>query len=186
MHDLTPITPLGGQAPRIDTVGGVTVTEVTNRAVASVAARLGQEGPAAKTLATILGAEAPAPQRICGDTLSAFWTGPDQWMLEAPIDTHGDLAKHLREAFGTTASITEQTDAWCRFDLNGPRLPSVMEILCPVDTHVWAGGEATRTNIDHLGCFLLCRDRQTFSVLGPRSSAGSLHHALVTACRAAL
>ncbi|ABG29749.1 sarcosine oxidase subunit gamma [Roseobacter denitrificans] len=186
MHDLIPITPLGGQAPRVDTVGAVTVTEVTDRALASVAARMGAEKAAGETLSKTIGAQAPAPSRLAGDTLSAFWTGPDQWMIEAPIDTHEDLAKQLVAAFGSTASATEQTDAWCRFDLSGPHLPQVMEILCPVDTHIWRGGEATRTSIDHLGCFLLCRDPQTFSVIGPRSSAGSLHHALLTACRAAL
>lgn len=185
MPDLKPITPLGGSEPRIDTLGSVTVTEVTNVALASVAARLGQEEATRATLARVIEAEAPAPAHHGGGTLSAFWTGPDQWMIEAPIATHEGLAHQMAETFGATASVTEQTDAWCRFDLTGYELPSVMELLCAVDLRAWQGGEVQRTTIDHLGCFVLNRGTRALSVIGPRSSAGSLHHALVTACKAA-
>lgn len=183
MHDLKPITPLGAADPRIDNIGPLTLTEITSVALASVAARLGSEEATRKTLGELIGAEAPAPSRHTGDMLSAFWTGPDQWMVEAPISTHEDLAHRLVAAFGATASVTEQTDAWCRFDLKGDDYPAVMERLCAIDLGNWQGGEVQRTTIDHLGCFVVARDARTLSVIGPRSSAGSLHHALITACR---
>jgi len=45
-----------------------------------------------------------------------------------------------------------------------------------------AQGQVTRTRLEHLGCFLICRTKNShFSVFGPRSSAGSLHHALTVA-----
>lgn len=185
-HTLTPLTPLGGTAPCVDTIGPVTVTEVIDVALASVAARLGSEDATHATLADIIGEAAPAPSRHGGGTLSAFWTGPDQWMVEAPFDTHEELARTLTEKFGnTTASITEQTDAWCRFDLTGDDLPRALELLCNADTESWTGGEVQRCTLEHLGCFVLCRNPAHFSVIGPRSSAGSLHHALETACRSA-
>ncbi|WP_424987220.1 sarcosine oxidase subunit gamma [Microbulbifer sp. S227A] len=185
MHDLKPLTPLGAAEPRVERIGPVTLTETVSVALASVAARLGREEAARSTLARVIGAEAPAPSRHGGGTPAAFWTGPDQWMIEAPIATHEDLARQMVDTFGDTASVTEQTDAWCRFDLGGDDLPSVMERLCAVDLRPWQGGEVQRTTIDHLGCFLLCRDPRHLSVIGPRSSAGSLHHALVTACKSA-
>ncbi|MFP7674854.1 sarcosine oxidase subunit gamma [Marivita sp. S0852] len=186
MHDLRPITPLGGTEPRQDIVGPVTVTEVTSVALASVAARLGREDATRSGLAKVLNVAAPDTSRCDGgDTFSAFWTGPDQWMIEAPIETHEDLAKHVLKTLGSDASVTEQTDAWCRFDLKGRDLASVLERLCPANVRAWTGGEVQRSSIDHLGCFVIFRDTETISIIGPRSSAGSLHHALLTACRSA-
>lgn len=185
VHDLKPLTPLGGTQPRVDAIGPVTLTEVTDVAMASVAARLGSEERTRKALADIIGAETPAPGRHVGGTFSAFWTGPDQWMVEAPIESHEELAKDLGARFGSNASVTEQTDAWCRFELNGANLPRALELLCNADIETWQGGEVQRCMIDHLGCFVLCRDTAHFVVIGPRSSAGSLHHALMTACRSA-
>lgn len=185
MHDLDPITPLGAAEARVDTHGPVTLTEVTDRALASVAARLGREDETVVRLTDLLGTAPPAPARLVGEPLTAFWTGPDQWMIEAPLATHEDLAARLTASSDGAMSVTEQTDAWCRFDLTGDGLPEVFERLCPADTRAFAGGEALRTAIDHLGCFLLCRKVGHVSVLGPRSAAGSLHHALLTAMRSA-
>lgn len=185
MHDLAPLTPLGGTAPRVDTYGARTLTEVIDRALASVAARLGREEEAAALVGTLIGAGAPGPSRIGGDgTLAAFWTGPDQWMVEAPFETHEDLAARIVARSEGAVSVTEQTDAWCRFDVTGPDLPRILERLCPVDAQGFVGGEAVRTTVEHMGCFVICRAPEQVSVMGPRSSAGSLHHALVTALRA--
>ena len=183
MHDLVSLTPLGAQAPRTDRHGGVTLDEVTEVALASVAARLGREAEAAVLVAAVTGEAAPAPGRA---SARAFWMGPDHWMIEAPFATDEDLAARIVATAGGAASVTEQTDAWCRFDLRGERLAEVFERLCNADIRRFAGGEAVRTAIEHLGCFLICRAPGHLSVLGPRSSAGSLHHALLTAMRSAL
>lgn len=186
VHDLLPITPLGHSAPITETIGAITLAENTNCALASAAARLGQEDAAIEVLTKFLGTPPPAPAKIGGATFDAFWMGPDQWMIIAPFDNCEDLAFRLAQAANGTLSVTEQTDAWCRFDLAGPGLSDVFELLCPVNTRTLAGQDAQRTSIDHLGCFLLVHDADRFSVIGPRSSAGSLHHALVTAIKATL
>ena len=185
MHDLEQVTPLGAARARVDTHGPVTLTEVTDRALASVAARLARENETVAILTDLLGMAPPASARLAGERLAAFWTGPDQWMIEAPLATHEDLAAQLGARSGGAMSVTEQTDAWCRFDLTGEGFPDVFERLCVADTRTFAGGEARRTAIDHLGCFLLCRAPGHVSVLGPRSAAGSLHHALLTAMQSA-
>ncbi|MEL6682896.1 MAG: hypothetical protein AAFQ09_09650, partial [Pseudomonadota bacterium] len=48
MHDLKPITALGGAEPRTDTIGTVTIAENDGVSLASVAARLGQEAACQK------------------------------------------------------------------------------------------------------------------------------------------
>jgi len=108
-------------------------------------------------------------------------------MLGADIATHEDIAAKLKAALKDTASVTEQTDAWCCFDLSGKGIAAVMELLCPINMRALASGDATRTTIHHLGCFVICGDPDGFlRILGPRASAGSLHHAILTAMRSAL
>ncbi|SEK28228.1 sarcosine oxidase subunit gamma [Roseovarius azorensis] len=188
MHDLVAITSLGANAARLDCVGAVTLTEVPDWALASVTARLGQEDACRVALATLLGVELPGPGgMVAGPEVSAFWTAPDQWMVEAPYEAHQDLARAVKEVMGDTASVTEQSDGWCRFDIEGEGLGAVFERLCNLDLATAAPGSASRTAIEHMGCFVLCRTAGGhISVIGPRSSAGSLHHALLTAMSSAL
>ena len=188
MHDLAPLTPLGGTEPRIDTVAGVTCTEQCALALAAVAARLGQEKACSASLKKLLGAEPPLPGKAhFAQPYTAVWAGPDQWFLGADIATHEEIAAQLKDVFQNTASVTEQTDAWCCFDLTGDGIEAVMELLCPINMRALASGDATRTTIHHLGCFVICGDPTGFiRILGPRASAGSLHHAILTAMTAAL
>ncbi len=186
MLDLVAITALGGSEPQVDTVGGITCREVPGVALASVAARMGQETKASKALAKLIGASAPDIGQHAGDPVTAFWAGPDQWMIEAPFDSHEELTDQVKSALGDTASVTEQTDGWTRFDLNGDQIPAVLELLSMLDLRKIDAGSVARCSIHHIGCFVLCRSDESFSIYGPRSSAGSLHHAIVTAMRSAL
>ena len=183
MHDLAPMTPLGASAPRSDTIGPVTLTESPDWALASVAARLGQEATCQTELEKLLGKPAPG---IAGHTrgaaLSAFWIGPHIWMVEAPYATHPDLAGQIKTAFTDTASVTDQTGAWVRFDLTGQDLTRLMERLCNLDIGKMQAGQARRSVIEHLGCYVIRLDGR-ITIYGPRASAQSLHHALVTAAK---
>lgn len=183
-HRLKPFSPLGHDVPRTDKAGPVTIAEVTSTALASLATRAGRSRDVS-TVAKKLGLKLPGPGKAAAGTpFASFWLGPDQWMVEAPYETHEDLAAHLRTSFADAASITEQTDAWVRFDLTSPDLAPLFERLCAVDTRGMQPGDATRTLIEHLGTYVIKReDRMT--ILGPRSSAASLHHALITAARSA-
>lgn len=188
VHDLIAITPLGADMPRQDRVGAVTLTEVPDQAFAAVAARLGEEEQCRAALTALIGAALPGPGGAeAGAVFGAFWTGPDQWMIEACHDDHEDLAAEVKAAVGGSASVTEQSDGWCRFDLEGEGLNAVLERLCNLDLGAVVDGFASRTAIEHIGAFVLCRSAGAqVSVIGARSSAGALHHAILTAMRAAL
>lgn len=185
LPEMTPLTALGGQDPVVANTGSVVLTEVTHLALASVTARHGQDETCKAHLTDLL--EHPAPsieELVMHDPEAAFWIGPDQWMVGAPHDTHEDLAAGLKARFGASASVTEQNDAWAVFDLEGTFIPA-MELLCPINMQSFPTGSASRTTIDHMGCFVTRRAADHLRILGPRSSAGSLHHALLTAMRAA-
>lgn len=185
MHNLTPITAMGGNAPRVDTVAGVTLSENPGLALASVAARLGQEETCRKHLSDLLEGPVPGPgQCSLHDPEAAFWMGPDQWMVGAPFETHEDLATQLKSRLGDSASVTEQTDAWACFDLRGDGLEAVLELCCNINVRAMQTGDAQRTSIHYLGCFVLRRDPADWMrIFGPRASAVSLHHALLTAMK---
>jgi sarcosine oxidase subunit gamma len=182
VHDLTPITALGAHAPRIDKVSGATLTEVPDLALANVAARIGHETDCAELLG-----DAPGPGRATLGPDMAIWTGPDQWLLAAPYAGNEDMAARLKAGFGAAASVAEQTDAWVCFDLSGVGVEAVMELLCPINIRQMQPGDATRTAIHHLGCLVIRRaPGDGLRILGPRASAGSLHHAVLTAMHSAL
>ena len=179
-HRLKPLTPLGQSTPQTDTIGPVIITENATIALASLAIRKGRETDVAKA-AKALNFTLPGPGHA---SESALWLAPDQWMIEAPFATHEDIIAYLKPTFSDAASITEQTDAWVRFDLSGPDLHAMFELLCNLDSRAMQPGDATRTVIEHLGCYVTRRSTG-FTILGPRSSAKSLHHALITAAKSA-
>lgn len=182
-NSLKPLTPLGHDAPETVTIGPVTITENIGMAMASLASRRGREADVA-VAARAAGIPLPAPGRaIPGAPYGAIWLGPEQWMVLAPFDSHEDIAAILKPLFGDAASITEQTDAWVRFDLAAADLPALFERLCGYDLRSASPGSATRAVIEHLGCYVVARAPGEASVIGPRSSAQALHHALITAAR---
>ena len=102
-------------------------------------------------------------------------------MVEAPFATHEDIVSHLKPAFGEAASISEQTDSWVRFDISAADLRPLTERLCNVDFPKVPVGFASRTVIEHTGCYLIRRAAGVVTLYGPRSSARSLLHALEVA-----
>lgn len=183
-NPLKSLTPLGHDAALIETIGAITIIENTGIALASLASRMGREAEVA-ALAQTVGIPLPGPGRAeAAGTYAAIWIGPQQWMIEATFVTHEDITAILKPIFTETASITEQTDAWARFDLTSSDLPALFERLCNYDLRKAWVGDATRTVIDHLGCYVIRRAQTEVSILGPRSSAHSLHHAITTAAKA--
>ncbi len=181
MAELQAMTALGARDAAVVIVGPLTIAERVDVALASVAARQGRMADLAKA-AKVTGVPLPEPARHQGGSpYAAFWVAPEMWFVEAPFASHELIADLLTAAFGTAASVTEQTDAWVAFDLTAPDLAPVLERLCNVDFRTATDGHATRTVIDHLGCYLIKHSPGSARVYGPRSSAGSLIHALEVA-----
>ncbi|MEX1036903.1 MAG: hypothetical protein WDZ54_13205 [Sneathiella sp.] len=180
---LAPLIALGKGAPVIETIGGITICENPDFAIASIAVRNGREKDIQTSLLPVIGRDLPGPGRavLAGET-SAIWIGSGQWFLLAPLGTHPDYACELKDILTDTASVTEQTDGWVVFDITGHNLIPLLERLCDLNSKTLTAGDATRCLIEHLGCLIICRESgRNFTLLGPRSSAVSLHHTLVTA-----
>lgn len=188
MPDLAPLTPLGGTALRVDKIGSISIAESDDWALASLAARKGHESEVVAQARKLIGAELPGPGHVVasGDW-RAFWMSPQSWMLAAPFSGHEMIAAEVKAAVGDAGSVTEQTDAWARFDVTVPDsdlVATLLERLCNIDPRRAGPGTATRSVIEHLGVYVIRFDETGVSVLGPRSSATDLHHALTTAAHA--
>lgn len=180
---LATITALEGREPRTDRIGGVTITENPDVALASVTERRGHDLSTSGVLCVTL--PGPGSHATGADGMAALWLAPGSWMIEAPLRPGDDLAARVKATVGAAASVTDQTDAWVCFDIDAADAGALFERLCPLDTRSMDAGQGSRSVIEHAGCLIVCRDRnQRFSIFGPRSSAGSLHHALVAAALA--
>lgn len=175
------LTALGQRAAQTRIIGPFCIAERFDVALASLAVRRGCEAEVAAA-AQAIGLPLSAPARAAaGTACAAFWIAPGMWMIEAPFSSHEDIVAYLKPVFGDAASITEQTDAWVRFDLSAPDLAQLLERLCNVDFPQMPDGFAARTVIEHTGCYLIRRSVGEVTFYGPRSSAGSLLHALEVA-----
>jgi sarcosine oxidase subunit gamma len=175
---LKPLTALGHSAPHTLTLGNITITERFDVALASLALRRGREKDLHKAAKSANLALAEPLRAESGTPFSSFWMTPEMWMIEADFAANEDIAALLKAHFSDAASITEQTDAWVRFDIASPGLTRLTERLTNLDLASCTPGFASRTVIDHLGTYLIKRSQTEITLYGPRASAQSLLHAL--------
>ena len=140
-------------------IGGARAEELPFEAIHAVFAETGAK------VAT--GLEMPAPG--AGASAKAgriLWSGRGQAMLVG--------ARPLK-----AVRAADQSDAWCRVRLSGPRAEAVLARLVPLDLRAAAfpEGRVARTLLSHLAV-LLHRRPDGFEIWVLRSMAGTLAHDL--------
>ena len=175
---LSTVAALDGHANTVTEVGGWRLTERTDLALASFAMRAAGTRVAEEMISELAGEMCDTGRYVEGPRFAMFHTGPGQWFVMAPSVDGSELSRELRAAFDDRASITDQSGGWTVFDLQGAGLSNVLERLCNVDLGRFAAGAATRTQIEHVGCFLICRGAEDFCISCPRSYAVSVHEAI--------
>lgn len=181
MTDLLPVTALGDSAPRSETFGPLRLSENAGLALASLALRKGQVAPAP------FGLTLPdVAQAVTSGAIGAFWTGRGQWMIEGEGKAESDFAAALK-AQAPGCSVTEQTDGFVAFEIvseaGAAPLEALMSKLVNIDPKTLGSGCCTRTGLEHMTVFLIRRSETRLAVIGMRSLAGSLWHALSQAAR---
>lgn len=181
MTDLTPITALGGSEPSVQAFGALTIHENSGLALASLALRRGQTAP------TPFGLTLPdVGQAISAAPFGAFWTGRDQWMIEGADLGESDFAAQVKSE-APEALITEQTDGFVAFDILSTKgaapIEALMNKLVNIDPKTLGPGRVTRSGMEHMTVFLIRRTTEHLTVIGMRTLAGSIWHALAVAAR---
>lgn len=157
------------------TIGEWTFRQVTDCSLISLATRAADQTCVQETL----GHSLPGIGEALGDSTSgAFWMAPHQWMLWSPYGQSPVAQADLSDA----AYLTDQTDGWIRFDITGADFAPVLERLCDINLSQWQVGCVQRTQIHHIGVFVLYLTHG-LSIWVPRSMAASLWHAAEQATR---
>ncbi|WP_321364607.1 sarcosine oxidase subunit gamma [uncultured Celeribacter sp.] len=179
--DLTPITALGEAAPRTESFGALTISENAGLGLASLALRKGQSAPQPFGL--------PLPgvgKAVSMGEYAAFWTGRDQWMIEAVDKAEVNFAAMVKSET-PDCSVTEQTDGFTAFEISSTQgaapIEALMRKLVNIDPKAFGPGQVTRTGLEHMTVFLIRRADDRLAVIGMRTLAGSLWHALAVAAR---
>lgn len=139
-----------------DGPAGITVSERTGIAIATVIARSGQKDALAKLLKKSYSVALPAAgQRTEGKGLVLVWAGVDQFLaiVESPTS---DLEAELRGVLGATASVSDQSDGRVVLRLSGPHVRDVLAKGGYLDFHPlsFKPGDAALTVIAHIGVHL--------------------------------
>lgn len=178
MTDLEPTTALGHTDPKHCQIGDLTLQEDEGLVLASLAIGPGQ------TVPQPFGVTLPDVEKIsCSNDVLMFWIGPNKWMVARESKPQNDLAAELKSTLPGYA-VTVQTDGFVVIHVTGPKnlLQELLTKLVNIDRDALAPGCAVRTSLDHMTVFLLRKDEKTLTLLGMRSFASSLWHALTTAC----
>ncbi|MBT8153664.1 sarcosine oxidase subunit gamma [Epibacterium ulvae] len=178
MTDLSSITALGAQSPWAEIAGALQMSEDTNLGLASLA--LPKEGAQPSPFDLILPDVGIATTNA---GYGAFWTGPNQWMIEGYGHGEPDFAAAVK-AQAPDCYVTEQTDGWCAFDVRSQddgALDALLQRLVNLDPAALQPGCVARTGLHHMSVFVIRRANDHITLLGMRSLAGSLRHALHTA-----
>ncbi len=175
MTDLTPITALGTLEPRSLTIGSYSLRENSALALASLSVPDTAPQPFGLTL--------PEPGQLTrAGQYGAFWTGPNQWMVEGADLAETDFARALL-AEAPEARVTEQTDGWTAFEIRAEtaaQITALLERLANLPASDLAPGRATRTSCEHMSLFFLRRSDTELALIGMRTLAATLWHGLET------
>ena len=80
--------------------------------------------------------------------------------------------------------VTEQTDGWVAFDILSNKgakpIADLLEKLVNIDVNALTTGTAVRTGLHHMSVYLIRRRDDQITVVGMRTMAGALCHALET------
>lgn len=181
MTDLKALTALGTATPRLASFGTLEIRENLDLALASLAMRRGATEPAP------FGLHLPGSGGwVAGQGVAAFWVGPDQWMIEAEIPADQNFAADLKQT-APNCTVSDQTDGWSAFEIVSRAGTTPLEVLLSklvnIDLADFGACRATRTGLEHMSCYVIRRSEAHVAVLGARSFAASLWHALETAAK---
>jgi methylglutamate dehydrogenase subunit D len=167
--------------------GGTRLTEVTDRALVSIAVPLGGEAALGEALRAAFGAGLPVvgESTRAADGKSVF-LGLARDQVFALLPAEGPLAaSELARRLGTVGYLTDQTDGWVLLRLDGPLALAALERTCMLDLGAAAfpTGRVARTVMEHLGTILLREGPERFLLMSASSSARSFLRGLETSLR---
>jgi heterotetrameric sarcosine oxidase gamma subunit len=168
-----------GRSGRAGGPAGLVVRECVGERTASLVARRGQAQRVADAALAAFGVPLPTtPRAVPGRGATFVWTGPAQWLVEAPASAE-DIEVLLAGPFGGLASICEQSDSRVVLEVAGPRVRDVLAKGLPIDLHPerFRSGDVALTAVAHVSVQLRqISDGPSYRLAVVRSYFGSVWH----------
>jgi sarcosine oxidase, subunit gamma len=125
--------------------------------------RLDPTGPAAETVAAVLGAALPTTpcRAAAAEDRELLWMGPDEWLVLAPPGSADALATALRTAIGSEyGAVTDVSAQRVAVELTGDGTRELLARGCSIDLHpgVSPSGTCVQTLLAQTGVILVVRD----------------------------
>lgn len=166
--------------------GSVSVKEVTDQAIVSVAAPLGSEAALHKAVEQNLGAKWPAIGTSTFSPDGHRLMGLQADMMFVVFAHPGRRAEMvIQDRLKADCYLTDQSDAWVILSVSGADVTDALERICPLDlsTDSFPVGAALQTAMEHIGVTIFRKSDDCFWLLAATSYAGSLCHAVETAAK---
>lgn len=174
-------SPLDSYAKDFD---GVTMAEVTNRAIVSIATPAGGEKRLSRAIKTAFKAAVPNVGESQNGSFSKgrlLGMQPGQILFVFEHDG-ADAVQAVAGKLEDAAYLSDQSDSFVMLTICGDKARMALERICLIDLHpvAFAIGAVARTSMEHLSVIILREAEDTFLLMSPRSSAQSFLHALET------
>jgi sarcosine oxidase subunit gamma len=172
---LLPLPPAEGLGLPVE-IGGVRLTAPDPGPLTLVAPFRGQDSAVAAALRCALGFDLPGPvETRTGAGARAIWFGWRQGLVMGAALAPGVL--------DGIAAVTDQSDGWAAFRLDGSGTDRVLARLTPLDLrpHAFPPGRTARTLIGHMAASVTRWAPDSCDILVFRSMAGTAVHDLTTA-----
>ena len=178
-YTLTAASPLDGFNVRLDQIA---ITEVSDRALVSLAVPNGKQQQLAERIKTVFAADLPQPGKSAvaqRDSARLLGLARDQFFI-AFDDHQSDPEAHIKDLVGETGYVVDQSDSWVMLSVEGARSRSMLERICPIDLNPasFAIGDVARTVMEHHSAIIVREGEDGYLLLSPRSSAKSFAHAV--------
>lgn len=121
---------------------------------------------------------ATAPER------TAYWLGPDEWLIAMPAGQEAATEAQLRDALkGLRFSATDVTGAWIALDLTGAHARETLRKASPCDFHPQAfpPGRCVQTTFGKTSALIAAHTQETFRLMLRASYADYVRRWLATA-----
>lgn len=110
------------------------------------------------------------------DAASAYWLGPDEWLLAVEDHAASDLERELRGALDGRFSVADVTGAQVHVELSGPAVGKVLQKSSPYDFHPrnFPPGRCAQTVFAKATALVAAKERGAFDLFLRRSYADYL------------
>lgn len=190
MSSLNALKPFSALDNFFEEAHGVSVTEVTDLAIVSMAISTATNDAFNKAIKKSYKVERPTIGTFSqSKTDNARFLGLQQDQMFVMFDYSSDRAVEVVSAKINESEqlsyLCDQSDSWVTLRINGDRCLEALERICPLDIHPdsFPVGSVARTSMEHMATIIIHESEGSYLLLSLRSFAQSFLHAVTTSIK---